>query len=97
MLRLPLLLESHTGIDITLVSIILQRQNCALIVWPSPLGNVRRCTIALEVGNGVQRSIDRELLVVDTKTVTVGIWVREQAGLQNWIRRRFDVGNEMRW
>jgi len=36
------------------------------------------------------------LLVVDSETVTVCVWVREETGLENWVSRGLDVGDEVR-
>lgn len=55
-------------------------------------------SIALEVGNAVwdARSVDRQLLVVDTNTVTVGVRVREETRLEDrvgrWLNAWWHVG-----
>lgn len=42
-----------------------------------------------------ERLVDRDLLVVDAEAVAVGVWVGEEAGLEDWIGRRFDAWNHM--
>jgi hypothetical protein len=41
--------------------------------------------------------IDGELLVVNADAVTVGVWVGEEAGLENWIGGGFDAGGHVGW
>lgn len=52
----------------------------------------RHVAITLEVGHAVWYAwgIDRELLVVHTNTVAMGIWVREETALQDRIGRRLN-------
>ena len=55
--------------------------------------------ITLEVASleGVARSIDWKLLIVDANTVTVGVCVREQTRLEDWVRRGLDARDQVRW
>lgn len=41
-------------------------------------------------------AVDRNLLVVNTQSVSVGVWVREQSGLQHWVSRWLHVRNSVR-
>jgi len=36
-------------------------------------------------------------LVVDTDTVTVGVWVREETGLEDWVGRWLDTWGHVSW
>lgn len=63
----------------------------ALVVRAVALRYECALAVALEVGDGVQWGVDRELLVVDSEAVAVGVWVREQTRLQDGVRRRLDV------
>lgn len=40
-------------------------------------------------------SIHRQLLVVDTNTMTMSIWVAEEARLQEWVSRRLNTWGDM--
>lgn len=73
-----------------------QRLDAALVVGRASLGNEGHSTSALEVVNGGDRRIDRQLLVVDSQTVTVSVRVREQTRLENRVSRRLDVWDKMR-
>lgn len=42
-------------------------------------------------------AVDWNLLVVDTQSVSVGVWVREQSGLQHWVSRWLHVWNSVTW
>jgi len=75
---------------------ILEGRDSALVVGSEALVIVVRRTIPLEVSDGYDRPVDWELLVVHPKTVTVGIGVGEQTGLQDRICRWLDTGNKMR-
>jgi hypothetical protein len=66
-----------------------------LIVRPVALVNKGHGPITLEVGNRDNRSIDRKLLVVSTKAVTVGIRVGEESRLEDRIGGRLNVGNKV--
>lgn len=49
---------------------------------------------------GVERPeglVNRDLLIVDTKAVAVGVRIGEKTGLKDRIGRRFNTGNHMRW
>lgn len=83
-------------VDGTLPSSILQRLDAALVVGTATLRNEGSRTIALEVVDGDDRCVDRELLVVDTETVAVGIRVGEETGLKNRIGRWLDVWDKVR-
>lgn len=52
--------------------------------------------IALIGVEGAQRLVDGNLLIVDAKAVAVGVWVAEEAGLQDWVGRGLDAGNHVR-
>jgi hypothetical protein len=57
------------------------------------------CAVALEIGDAVGGAggVDRELLVVDAYTVAVGVWVGEEAGLEDWVWGGFDTGDQVGW
>ena len=63
--------------------LILKRIDRARVVWSRTLIVVARRAVPLEVGDGNNRLVDWELLVVHTEAMTVGIGVREQTGLQD--------------
>jgi hypothetical protein len=69
----------------------------ALIVGAIALVNIGSRSITLEVGHGVEGCVDGQLLVVCSKTVTLGVGVREETGLENGIRRGLDVWDEVGW
>ena len=56
-------------------------------------------SVTLKVGYAVFGSgrVDRELLVVNPDTVTVGVGVGEKTRLQDWICRRLDAGYHVSW
>lgn len=87
------LLVLDTSVCLLLVR---QRRNAALIVWSGTLANIQSRTIALEVCNRNNRCIYWQLLVVCTKTMTMGVWVREETGLEDRICRRLDTWDKMR-
>jgi len=87
---------TNTAIDMALLTRISQRLDAALVVRPVALVNEGHGAIALEVGNGANGSVHGELGVVCSETVTVGVRVREKAGLEDRVSRGFDVRDEMR-
>lgn len=52
-------------------------------------------SVSLKVGDGDYRLVDRELLVVHAKTMTLGIGVGEQTSLKDRICRWLDSGDKM--
>lgn len=90
------LLITSSGVDGSLSASIRQGVNAALVVGAAALGNEGSGTIPLEVVDRVERRVDGELLIIYTKTVTMGIGVREEPGLEDGICRGLDVGDEMR-
>jgi len=62
-----------------------QRRDRALIVGTRTLVVVGGGTVALEVGDGDDRCVNGQLLVVHTQTVTVGIGVGEETGLEDGV------------
>ena len=90
------LLITNSGVDASLLAGIGQGVNATLVVGAAALGNVGSGTIPLEVVDRGDRRVDGELLIVNTKTVAVGIRVGEEPGLEDRICRRLDVGDEMR-
>ena len=52
-------------------------------------------SVTLEVEDRATRLVDRDLLVIDAETMTVGIWVGEETRLQNGVGRRLDTWNQM--
>jgi len=79
------LLIANSGIDGSLSASIGQGVNAALVVGAAALGNEGSGTIPLEVVDRVERRVDGELLIVDTKAVAMGIRVREEPGLEDGI------------
>ena len=51
--------------------------------------------IALVRVEGADGRVDRDLLVVDAKSVAVGVGVGEESGLQDWVGRGLDAGDHM--
>src|ERR1700680_508904 len=43
------------------------------------------------------RRINRDVIEVDTKAVSLGISIREQAALEHLVRREANSGNHIRW
>lgn len=82
---------ADSAVNGSLLGDISERPDATLVVGSVALRDEGHEAIALEVGDGDDGCIDRELLVVHTETVTVGIWVREETGLEDWISRGFDV------
>jgi hypothetical protein len=72
-----------------------QRLDGALVVGPVALVDERHRSIALEVGDGNDRSVDGELLVVGTETVAVGVGVGEETGLEDGVGGRLDIGDHV--
>lgn len=73
------LIVSGCAIFRSLVAQVCQGRNGTLIVWPGSLAVECHRAIALEVGNMDNRRIDRELVVIRAKPVTVGVRVGEQS------------------
>lgn len=88
-------LVTTTRINGTLLATIIQSVDTTRVVREAALRDVCSRTITLEVDDGNNRSIDRQLLIVGTKTMTVSIRVREKTGLKNGVGGRFNVRNEM--
>jgi len=84
------------GIKSAFLADVGQGMDAALVVGAAALGNERRRTIALEVGDGDDGLVDWQLLVVDAQTVTVSVRVREEAGLEDRVGRSLDVRDEVR-
>lgn len=80
----------------TLLVTIIQRFEATLVVREATLRDVCSRSIALEVDDGNNRSIDRQLLVVGTEAVTMSIRVREKTRLKDGVGRRLYVWNKMR-
>jgi len=89
-------LIANSGIDCSFLAGIGQGVNAALVVGAAALGNEGSGTIPLEIVDRVERRVDGELLIVDTKTVAMGIGVGEEPRLEDGICGGLDVGNEMR-
>ena len=79
------LLITNSGVAGSLLAGIGQGVNAALVVGAAALGNEGSGTIPLEVVDRVERRIDGELVIVDTKTVAMGIRVGEEPGLEDGI------------
>jgi hypothetical protein len=45
----------------------------------------------------IQRAVNWDLLKVSTKTMAMGVRVREDSGLQNSVHRKFDAGADVSW
>jgi hypothetical protein len=90
------LVIARTTVDGALVLEVGQWSYGTLVAGASAL--VINCheTIALEVGNRYNRCVDRDLRVVHTETVAVGIWVGEETRLQDRVGRRLEVGDGVR-
>ena len=58
------------------------------VVGPRPLVVEGHAAVALEVGHpvGYASGVYGELLVVDADSVAVRVWVREESGLEDWVR-----------
>lgn len=86
---------SRGTVDRTLVLDVCQRDDGTLVVGASTLVVDGHEAIALEVGNRNNGLVNRKLSVVDTKSVTMGVWVGKEARLQDGVARRLEVGNEV--
>ena len=53
-------------------------------------------TVSLVRVKGSERCVDRNLLVVNTQSVAMGIWVREETRLEDWVGRRFNTRYQVR-
>jgi len=73
-----------------------QWSDAALIVGSRALADESAVSVPLEVGNGYNRSVDWQLLIVHTQTVTVCIRVREQTRLEHRVRGWFNARNSVR-
>lgn len=73
--------------------------NGALVVGATALGHERTGASTLEVDDlrVGSRCIARELLIVDTETVTLGIGIDEETSLEEGIRRRLNVRDHVGW
>ena len=76
--------------------LVLERQDAALVVRARALVVERHESVALEVRNGCDRRIDRQLAVVRAQTMAVGVGVGEQTGLEDGVRRGLDTGDKVR-
>ena len=54
-------------------------------------------TVALIGVESAEGLVDRDLLVVDAEAVAVGIWVGEEAGLQDGVGGGLDTGDHVAW
>lgn len=89
--------EVNKGFEPTIFHSEYSRQwdQAALVVRPGALVVERHKAIALEVGDGDDGRVDRQLVVVDAETVTVRVGVGEETGLQNGVRRGLNTGHEV--
>lgn len=53
-------------------------------------------TVTLVRVEGLERAVDGDLLVVGTEAVTVGVWVGEETGLENWVGGGLDTRDHVR-
>jgi len=90
------LVIADMAVNSSLLGDVFKGPDAALVVRSVALRNEGHRTITLEVGNWNNRCIDGKLLIVRTKAMTVGIWVREETGLKDWISRGLDVRNGVR-
>ena len=95
MLGCPLMIFD-AALESAFSSQICEGLNSALVVGTRALRHKCRRTVTLEVGNGANWRINRQLLVVDTKTMAVGVRIRKETRLQDGINRILEVGNNMR-
>lgn len=89
------LIISGCTLDRSLVVQVFQGRNGTLVVRACSLVVECHGTIALEVGNRGNGRIDRKLVVIHTKPVTVGVRVGEQSRLKDGVSRGLVVGNQM--
>ena len=94
MLGCPLMIFDAT-LESALSAQIREGLDSALIVGTRALRHKCRRTVTLEVGNGANWRVNRQLLVVDTKTMAVGVRIRKETGLQDGINRILEVGNNV--
>lgn len=85
-----------TTVEIGPPAQIRQGLDAALVIGPVALVDKGHRSIALEVGNRNNGSVDWELLVVGSETVAVGIGVGEETRLEDGIGGGLDVRNEVR-
>jgi len=83
------------GIDGALTSSVGKGLDGALVVGAASLRDKGLGSIALEVGDGDDGSVNGQLLVIGAQAVAVGIGVGEEAGLQDGIGGGLDVRDEM--
>lgn len=86
---------SGSTVGRTLMPEVCQGDDGALIVGTSTLVVDGHEAVALEVGDRNNGLVNRNLRVVDTKSVTVGVRVGEKTGLQDRIARRLKVGDRV--
>jgi hypothetical protein len=85
----------HTALQRTLRPLESKRLNCALVVRSETLRYECLWARTLEVSDWYPRCIDGKLLIVCAKTVTVGVGVGEEAGLQDRIGSRLEVRDDV--
>ena len=70
----------------------------AQVRWARALVVEGHVAVTLEVGHPVWHAgcVDWQLLVVDTDTVAVGVWVGEQTGLEDRVCRRLNAWRQVR-
>jgi len=68
------------------------------VVGARALVEERHAAIALKVRHAVidARCVNRQLLVVHADAMTVCVWVRKEARLQDWVRGGLDTWGKMR-
>lgn len=74
-----------------------QGNQAALVVGSRALVIDGHETITLEVGNWYKRCVDWELAVVYAETMTMGVGVREETGLEDGVSGWLDTRYEVRW
>lgn len=52
-------------------------------------------TVAMPGAEGLEGAVDGDLLIVAAEAVAVGVWVGEEAGLEDGVGRRFDAGDHV--
>ena len=87
---------AHFVVDRLLRCAVRERRETALVVRCRALRDERHRACALEVVHGHDWRVHGQLLVVRAETVAVRVRVREQARLQDGIRRGLDKRHEMR-
>ena len=81
---------------VVLLPAVRERHDRALVVRARALAHERPVPIALEVRDGHDWRVDRQLLVVHPEAVPVRVGVREQARLQHGVRGGLDAGHGVR-